>query len=62
MCERLIVMQNGVAVEALETSKLAAHAVATDYTRALLAASEGYRRDPLASGAAFARERRPARG
>ena len=55
MCERLIVMQGGRIVEALHTSALASREVATDYTRALLAASEGYRWDAASSGAAFAR-------
>ncbi len=58
MCERLIVMQNGVALERLETSALAAHDVATDYTRALLAASQGYKWDAASTGAAFTRGRR----
>ncbi len=58
MCDRLIVMQNGVALERLETGALAAHAVATDYTRALLAASEGDKWDEASTGAAFTRGRR----
>jgi peptide/nickel transport system ATP-binding protein len=58
MCERLIVMRDGLALEELDTGALAARAVATDYTRALLAASEGYKSDPAATGAAFARRPR----
>lgn len=42
MCERLIVMQHGLAVEELTRAALAAHRAETDYTRALLAASAGY--------------------
>ncbi|MBP0616124.1 ABC transporter ATP-binding protein [Jiella mangrovi] len=42
MCERLLVMRGGEAVEALERSALADHAVSSDYTRTLLTASEGY--------------------
>ena len=55
MCERLIVMQHGLTVESLDTSALAAFNVKTDYARALLVASEGYRHDPASTGAAFAR-------
>jgi peptide/nickel transport system ATP-binding protein len=55
MCERLIVMQNGRMVEELQSSALAARAVASDYTRALLAASEGYAWDAASTGAAFAK-------
>jgi peptide/nickel transport system ATP-binding protein len=53
MCERLIVMQAGETVEALDAEALAARDVKTDYTRALLAASEGYREDLAVTGAAF---------
>ncbi|UCI07555.1 ABC transporter ATP-binding protein [Mesorhizobium sp. B1-1-8] len=42
MCERLMVMQNGVAVETLNASQLIAHRVSQDYTRNLLRASEGF--------------------
>lgn len=42
MCERLIVMQHGLAVEELTREALAAHRAETGYTRALLAASAGY--------------------
>ncbi len=55
MCDRLIVMKGGRTLEELDTTALAAHAVATDYTRALLAASEGYKWDAASTGAAFAR-------
>jgi peptide/nickel transport system ATP-binding protein len=55
MCDRLIVMQGGRTLEELPASALAAHAVATDYTRALLAASEGYKWDAASTGTAFSR-------
>ena len=42
MCERLMVMQNGEAVETLTASQLIGHRVAQDYTRNLLRASEGF--------------------
>ena len=42
MCERLLVMQNGRAVEELDRSALSDGAVSSDYTRALLRASEGF--------------------
>ena len=44
MCDRLMVMQNGRAVEQLTSADLAARNVTQDYTRGLLAASEGFRR------------------
>ena len=44
MCDRLMVMQNGRAVEELTAADLAARRVTQDYTRGLLAASEGFRR------------------
>src|SRR5690606_17352402 len=44
MCDRLMVMQNGEAVEHLDAADLAARRVTQDYTRGLLAASEGFRR------------------
>ncbi|MCV2867504.1 ABC transporter ATP-binding protein [Defluviimonas sp. WL0002] len=47
MCERLIVMQHGRAVEQLSRDALAAHRAETDYTRSLLAASEGYSPAPV---------------
>ena len=42
MCDRLVVMQHGLAVEELTREALAAHRAETDYTRKLLSASEGY--------------------
>ncbi len=42
MCERLMVMQNGEAVESLAASSLATRDVSQDYTRRLLKASEGF--------------------
>jgi peptide/nickel transport system ATP-binding protein len=42
MCERLMVMQHGEAVELLAAADLANHAVGADYTRKLLKASEGF--------------------
>ncbi|TPN89581.1 ABC transporter ATP-binding protein [Mesorhizobium sp. CU2] len=42
MCERLMVMQNGEAVETLTASQLIGHRVSADYTRNLLRASEGF--------------------
>ncbi|MDX8532730.1 ABC transporter ATP-binding protein [Mesorhizobium sp. VK25A] len=42
MCERLMVMQNGAAVETLTASQLIGHRVSEDYTRNLLRASEGF--------------------
>ncbi len=44
MCERLLVMQHGAAVEELDRSALADHQVEADYTRELLRASEGFQR------------------
>ena len=55
LCERLIIMEGGKILERLEAGALAAEAVATDYTRALLAASRGYRWDAASSGSAFKR-------
>ena len=43
MCERLMVMQHGLAVEELSREDLRAHRAQTEYTRTLLAASEGYK-------------------
>ena len=42
MCERLMVMQSGEAVENLTAAQLVAHRVTEDYTRNLLRASEGF--------------------
>lgn len=44
MCERLMVMQHGQAVEQLTRAELKAHHAGEDYTRNLLAASEGFTR------------------
>ena len=45
MCERLAVMQNGVVVEELTRDALRRHAAGQDYTRTLLRASEGFRKE-----------------
>ena len=45
MCDRLMVMQSGRMVEQLASADLASRKVAQDYTRGLLAASEGFRRE-----------------
>ncbi|MGQ3213046.1 MAG: ABC transporter ATP-binding protein [Shinella sp.] len=45
LCDRLMVMQNGRAVEQLASADLAAGKVTRDYTRGLLVASEGFRRN-----------------
>jgi len=45
MCSRLMVMQDGLAVESLEASDLATHNVQSEYTRRLLRASVGFARD-----------------
>jgi len=42
MCERLMVMQSGEAVENLTAAQLVAHRVTKDYTRNLLRASDGF--------------------
>ena len=47
MCERLLVMQSGLAVEELTRASLQARAATQTYTRDLLTASEGYRAKPL---------------
>ncbi len=44
MCERLLVMQHGLAVEELTRASLQSRQAAQPYTRDLLTASEGYRR------------------
>ncbi len=44
LCQRLLVMQRGRAVETLAAADLAAHRVQADYTRALMVASIGFRR------------------
>ena len=43
MCDRLLVMQHGRAVESLTQAQLRARRPAADYTRQLLIASEGFR-------------------
>ncbi len=45
LCERLMVMQQGREVETLEAAALAQGRVTQDYTRALMAASAGFRRE-----------------
>jgi peptide/nickel transport system ATP-binding protein len=55
MCERLLVMKNGEALESFGSEALAGRDVETDYTRALLEASEGYVRDADAASGAFGR-------
>ena len=57
MCERLVVMQQGEAVETLDAAALEAHDVTTAYARTLLEASEGYKRGSASSQGAFARTR-----
>ena len=44
MCERLLVMQLGQAVEEMDADRLTARAPRTEYARQLLVASEGFRR------------------
>lgn len=45
MCDRLMVMRGGRAVEELASGDLATRKVNADYTRGLLTASEGFRRN-----------------
>ncbi len=45
MCEKLVVMKSGKVVETLSTEQLRSRDFSTDYTRQLLTASEGFRRD-----------------
>ena len=49
MCERLMVMQRGQTVELLSAADLAASRVSNDYTRKLMLAATGFRRDALAT-------------
>lgn len=49
MCKRLLVMSKGLAVEEMTTDQLRAGQAQTDYARALLQASQGYRRSGNAS-------------
>ena len=44
LCQRLLVMRRGQAVEQLAAADLAAHRVQADYTRSLMQASAGFRR------------------
>ncbi len=44
LCQRLLVMRRGQAVELLAAADLAAHRVQADYTRSLMQASAGFRR------------------
>ena len=44
MCERLMVMQHGQAVEEMQAATLTARTPATEYARQLLVASEGFKR------------------
>ena len=48
LCQRLMVMQRGRTVERVQAADLAAHRVAADYTRSLMAASIGFSRDAAA--------------
>ena len=45
LCERLLVMQQGRMVEVLAAADLAASRVRDPYTRRLMQAAEGFRRD-----------------
>ena len=51
MCERLMVMQRGRTVELLSSADLAASQVKDDYTRNLMVASTGFRREAAPAGA-----------
>ena len=44
LCQQLMVMQQGQAVELLASSDLAARRVSNPYTRSLMQASDGFRR------------------
>jgi peptide/nickel transport system ATP-binding protein len=50
LCDRLLVMQHGEAVEETSAAALRADTVASDYTRSLVAASRGYAREPAMRG------------
>jgi peptide/nickel transport system ATP-binding protein len=50
ICDRLLVMQQGRAVEYLTTAHLSIGQVSESYTKKLLAASVGFSRTPLGSG------------
>jgi peptide/nickel transport system ATP-binding protein len=45
LCQRLVVMHQGRAVEFVDAADLAAARVQADYTRRLMRAAEGFRRD-----------------
>ncbi len=49
LCQRLLVMRRGQAVETLAASDLAAQRVQADYTRALMRASAGFQRLPAST-------------
>jgi peptide/nickel transport system ATP-binding protein len=49
LCDRLLVMNAGAAVEEMTAQELRSGAPRDDYTRALLAASEGYRKRALSA-------------
>jgi peptide/nickel transport system ATP-binding protein len=49
LCERLMVMRRGHAVEMVASADLAAHRVQADYTRSLMVASVGFARGELSS-------------
>ena len=50
MCERLLVMRGGEAVEALEEGRLATRDVRSDYARKLMTASDGFVRPQASAG------------
>ena len=45
LCERLMVMRRGQVVEQIASNDLAAHRVQAEYTRSLMTASHGFRRE-----------------
>ena len=49
LCQRLLVMQRGRQVEEVAAADLAAGRVAADYTRQLMRASAGFRRQPVSA-------------
>ena len=49
LCDRLLVMRNGEAVEETDTANLRAGEAASDYTRALIRASQGFVRSGFPS-------------
>jgi peptide/nickel transport system ATP-binding protein len=54
LCDRLLVMRNGTAVEETSAAALRAGSAASPYTRALIAASRGFSRTEAAPAAAAA--------